>query len=126
MARLIPLLILASALSLSACASGQAAKPTPPKPTAAPVAPVKPVVPKITSQQMLGQSGPWLMTQLGKPAFTRQDQSAHIWQYKNKACVLNVFLYHDEPETLQVMHFDARHADGSNTNRDACLSKLQD
>ncbi len=126
MSKLTPLLILASTLSLSACAGSQAAKPTPPKPTAAPVVPVKPTIPKITSQQLLGQTGPWLMTQLGQPAFTRQDQSAHIWQYKNTSCVLNVFLYHDEPNTLQVMHFDARNADGTNTNRDVCLSVLQD
>lgn len=84
---------------------------------------------KITAAQLLGQSDAWLLDKMGAPHFKRTDRVANIWQYKNGACVLNVFLYADAPETpspARVLHFDARDAGGDNTDRDHCLSVLQD
>ena len=115
------LLILSLALGLAACGGGA------PKTveTQKPAEPVKPAKPKITTQQLLGAKGPWLLSQMGRPEFSRQDLNAHIWQYKNPTCVLNVFLY-DENEDFKVLHFDARDDQGANTDRAACLSALQD
>lgn len=95
-----------------------------------PVAPpAPPPIPKITSQQLLGQGGPWVIAKLGDPEFMRADRTANIWQYKNGHCVLNVFLYADENEQAlepRVLHFDARDNQGSNTDREHCLALLQD
>ncbi|MEG3617000.1 hypothetical protein V5T82_00900 [Magnetovibrio sp. PR-2] len=118
------LLILSLGLTLGACGGG-ATKPVETQKPAETAKPAKPAKPKITPQQLLGAKGPWLLSHMGRPDFSRQDLNAHIWQYKNQACVLNVFLY-DENEDFKVLHFDARDAKGSNTDRAACLSTLQD
>ena len=67
-----------------------------------------------------------MVAQLGSPAFVRTERTANIWQYKNGVCVLNVFLYADDSAAPRVLHFDARNAQGANTNRETCLSALQD
>ncbi|MBL4613504.1 MAG: hypothetical protein JKY27_01330 [Magnetovibrio sp.] len=144
------LFALATIFLLSACAgaptdvpkSGPAVTPdtvdAAPLAPAAPVAPVAPVViatpvviakPKITSQQLLGQGGAWVVAKLGTPVFRRADRTANIWRYKNGHCVLNVFLYEDENSASsqpRVLHFDARDAYGYNTDREHCLAALQE
>lgn len=95
--------------------------PTPPPPP--------PAKPKITSRQLLGQGGPWVIAKLGDPSFVRSEKTANIWQYKNGHCVLNLFLYVDGDQQAadpKVLHFDARDAQGSNTDRDHCLAHFQD
>lgn len=118
------LLILSLALGLAAC-GGSAPKSVETQAPTDPAKPTKPAQPKITTDQLLGAKGPWLLSQMGQPDFSRQDLNAHIWQYKNATCVLNVFLY-DEGEDFKVLHFDARDTDKKNTDRAACLSALQD
>ncbi|MBF0247654.1 MAG: hypothetical protein HQL36_06220 [Alphaproteobacteria bacterium] len=87
----------------------------------------KPEKPRITTAQLLGQSAGWLEAKLGAPAFVRHDQHAHMWQYKNRECVLNVFLYEDDVAAHpRVAHFDARGPGGTNADRGACLAALQD
>lgn len=84
--------------------------------------------PKVTALQLLGKDDAWVLANMGAPAFMRADRVAHIWQYKNTACVLNVFLYTDDAaasSAKHVLHFDARDNGGNNTNRDTCLSDLQ-
>jgi hypothetical protein len=124
-------LLAAAALALSACAqpSDQLAPMTAPGTTPIPVQ-NQPTKPKITSAQLLGQGGSWVVAHLGEPAFVRSERTANIWQYKNDVCVLNVFLYaDDDPQKgakARVLHFDARDTQGANTDRDTCLSTLQD
>lgn len=86
---------------------------------------------KITSAELLGQTDSWVRAKIGTPAFARSDMQANLWQYKNAQCVLNVFLYSDgdageNSGPARVLHFDARDAVGKNTDRNACLSALQD
>ena len=116
--------IVAAAWALSACAQ----QPDKLAPATTPnTVQDQPSKPKITSAQLLGQGGSWVVAQLGAPAFIRTERTANIWQYKNGACVLNVFLYADDDTTKpRVLHFDARNAQGANTNREICLSALQD
>ncbi|PHS75611.1 MAG: hypothetical protein COB59_11465 [Rhodospirillaceae bacterium] len=80
--------------------------------------------PALTSQQVLGKDEAWLRGKLGAPNFTRNDLQASIWMYKNKDCILNLFLYSEiTPNApLSVMHFDARDIHGHNMDRDACLA----
>jgi len=123
MRKLIPLSV---ALMVGACVQ----QPVP-LVTTAPlvIIPSPPPKPKITAVQLLGQSQHWVLKNLGKPAFIRTDMQANIWQYKNSHCVLNVFLYTGEPTDpapAKVLHFDARDMHGHNTDRNVCLSTLQD
>lgn len=118
------LLMISLVLGLTACGGG-ASKTVETQAPTEPTQPAKPAKPKITTDQLLGAKGPWLLSQMGQPDFSRQDLNAHIWQYKNATCVLNVFLY-DEGEDFKVLHFDARDTDKKNTDRAACLSALQD
>lgn len=120
-------LMVAAAFALSACAqpSDKLAPETTPD-----TVQTQPTKPKITSAQLLGHEGSWMVAHLGEPAFIRTERTANIWQYKNGVCVLNVFLYADDDTKKEakprVLHFDARTAQGANTDRDACLSALQD
>lgn len=44
---------------------------------------------------------------LGKPIFTRRDAPAEIWQYRSRACTLDLFLY-DEGASQTVAHYAVR------------------
>lgn len=44
---------------------------------------------------------------LGKPVFTRRDAPAEIWQYRARACTLDLFLY-DEGNSQTVAHYAVR------------------
>ena len=44
---------------------------------------------------------------LGRPGFTRRDAPAEIWQYRGRACTLDLFLY-DESGSQVVAHYDMR------------------
>lgn len=121
-----PVLALVALIGLAACAQPDN---RPPAVTPETVKGGEPAKIKITAREMLGQSNGWLMAKLGEPAFKRADRVANIWQYKNSHCVLNVFLYADDAgpsAPTRILHFDARDAHGDNTDRDQCLSVLQD
>ena len=46
---------------------------------------------------------------LGPPRFKRRDNPAEIWQYRNKACALDLFLYRVENGAgFRVRHFETR------------------
>lgn len=112
------------ALSLSAC--GQPGK-RPATTSAAAGTQAAPQKVKITSAELLGQTGTWVRAKVGTPAFARSDMQANLWQYKNAQCVLNVFLYTDgDAGPARVLHFDARDTVGNNTDRNVCLNSLQD
>jgi len=126
-------LVLLLGLGLAACAqpAQRPATTSAPAQSAPSAQPAPPPKPKITAQQLLGKSDAWVLEKLGEPAFKRAERFASMWQYKNHACVLNVFLYADEAGAesagpARVLHFDARDANGANAERDLCLSALQD
>ena len=108
-------------LSLAACAPPNGHPPAVTPDT------VKSSPPKITTAELLGQSDAWLLGKMGEPDFKRTDLQANLWQYKNGTCMLNVFLYSDGPSIgARVLHFDARDIRGRDTDRDQCLSIMQD
>ncbi len=46
---------------------------------------------------------------LGPPRFKRRDNPAEIWQYRNKACALDLFLYRvANGAAYRVRHFETR------------------
>jgi len=139
------ILALMTVLTLAACATPPVApKPSQPTATAAPgpvepeaaakpdaVTPPKPepapAKPRLTSAEVLGQSTTWIKQKLGEPTFVRNEKTASIWQYKNSVCTLNVFLYLEDERAsyAKVLHFDARDAQGGNTDREQCLADLR-
>ncbi|MGE5546616.1 MAG: hypothetical protein ACM33T_06960 [Solirubrobacterales bacterium] len=44
---------------------------------------------------------------LGRPVFTRRDNPAEIWQYRARACTLDLFIY-DEKNGQTVSHYAVR------------------
>lgn len=62
---------------------------------------------------------------LGQPRFKRRDDPAQIWQYRNDACALDVFLYKtgkDGPFT--VLHFETRSRDKKPVDQKDCFVSL--
>ncbi len=117
--RLIGVVVLLAALGLTACAQksgpkgaapGKAvavatAKPQPAAPPAIPPAPK--VYPP--PSYLAGLDGEQVIGLLGSPGFKRKDDPALIWQYRTKACALDLFLYRAGDETpYRVRHFEAR------------------
>jgi len=60
---------------------------------------------------------------LGPPRFKRRDNPAQIWQYRNKACALDLFLYQAGNGTnYKVRHFETR--GGGGITGTACFTGL--
>lgn len=118
-------LLAAVLLTLTACGQPGAQPPAVTPDTVQTQAPNKE---KITATQLLGKTDAWVVEQMGEPHFKRADILANLWQYKNSQCVLNLFLYAENPAVatpIRVLHFDARDTKGRSTDRVACLDGLQ-
>ena len=122
--------VLLAALGLAACAQqsrtsaaapGKAAAATPANPNATALAvplavpsavpSTVPLAPKIypPPSHLAGLYGEQVIGLLGSPGFKRKDDPALIWQYRTKACALDLFLYRAGDETpYRVRHFEAR------------------
>lgn len=66
---------------------------------------------------------------LGPPRFKRRDNPAEIWQYRNKACALDLFLYQaGTGAAFRVRHFETRRRDrglgAEKNNAKACFISL--
>jgi hypothetical protein len=59
---------------------------------------------------------------LGHPGFTRRDTPAEIWQYRGRACTIDLFLY-DEPGGKRVAHVALRNGSGP-VDEKACFQEL--
>jgi hypothetical protein len=76
-----------------------AAKPAPaPPPTAAQPAPQAPTasLPQPSPDQLMGLDAQGVTRLLGQPSLKRAEGPAHVWQYANRLCVLDVVMYDDE------------------------------
>ena len=66
---------------------------------------------------------------LGTPDFKRKDPPAQRWQYRDPACLFDVFLYQDKnrADTYTVAHVEARGRDVNRvSDRDCFLAVLKD
>ncbi|MEE8214190.1 MAG: hypothetical protein V3R79_06360 [Alphaproteobacteria bacterium] len=62
---------------------------------------------------------------LGPPRFKRRDNPAEIWQYRNKACALDLFLYRDGTgAAYRVRHFETRMRGREKITGKACFTGL--
>ncbi|MBI3445932.1 MAG: hypothetical protein HY055_11385 [Magnetospirillum sp.] len=60
---------------------------------------------------------------LGRPGFVRKDPPAEIWQYRVKACTLDLFLY-EENGRRSVAHYAVRVPGGGTISESACLDEV--
>lgn len=133
------LAILASALSLAACAQGGASLDSgnvfgstlvPPATqqrteTAAYHPQVtRPLKPAPRADNLIGLDGTGIVKSLGKPIFQRTEPGAEIWRYNGEACTLFVYFYEDEMDTLRAAYIDARAATGGDTQPDPCIASV--
>ncbi len=56
----------------------------------------------------MGLSAAAVTALLGPPDYRRRDKPAEIWQYRNDACVLDIFLYSANGAPAKVNHMDFR------------------
>jgi len=58
---------------------------------------------------LMDLDGPGLEALLGIPSFSRQETGARVWQYAGTACILDIYLYNDGPNTpYRVTYFEVR------------------
>ncbi|MBL4693398.1 MAG: hypothetical protein JKY92_08740 [Magnetovibrio sp.] len=126
--------IVLATLALGACATQQpntikVPPKVPPKVTVfstvkSVLARISPIKPKLKVRDVLGKNSDWVRANLGTPSFERAELDAHIWMYKNKKCILSLFLYtkSSHEAELSVLHFDARNRSGDNMDRNVCLA----
>jgi hypothetical protein len=89
-ARWLALALAASALA--ACETpGAATAPATPARTAALPPGVR--LPIESPKALIGKGDAEVSSLLGKPAFTRTDGPAQVWQYTGPSCALDVFMY---------------------------------
>ncbi len=103
-----------------------AAGPVPPaaSPAPSPPPPAKPAIDD-DPERLIGLATAELTAMLGDPRFVRRDSSAQLWRYRNKTCILDLFLYRDtgRPEYF-VSHVEARHHQGGAAEKRDCFGAL--
>lgn len=70
-----------------------------------------------------GMSAAAVEYNLGKPGFVRRDPPAEIWQYRVKACTLDLFLYEDKGRR-SVAHYAVRTPGGTAVSEAVCLDEV--
>ena len=125
-----PALLIVAGLGLAACtsttsppASLQTSQSASAESGAAPQAGGAPTTP---AGDLLGLDEAALKRWFGAPSLIRRDYPAEVWQYRAKACVLELYLYPAD-DHMAVTHAEAR-AGGAQSTGDAglgpCLSAL--
>jgi hypothetical protein len=82
--------------------------------------PAKPTDP----QNFLALSGPEVTARLGPPDLLRRDGTAEVRQYRSSACILDLFLYPADGETLAVRHAELRGPGLDADARRLCLGEM--
>ncbi len=58
--------------------------------------------------QVMGLDHGALRALLGAPGFTRREAAAQVWQYRARACVLDIFLYGETDGRYRVTYYEFR------------------
>jgi len=83
----------------------------------------KPVAFAPTTASLIGANPVMLERWLGAPGLIRRDDPAQVWQYRDKSCVLDVYLYPDE-SGMRVAHAEARSKAVAGDPLAPCLTAL--
>ncbi|MCX7353970.1 MAG: hypothetical protein NTY59_03900 [Alphaproteobacteria bacterium] len=102
-----------SAASPSApSAPAPSSKPPPAAVQPAPQAPTA-SLPQPSPDQLMGLDAQGVTRLLGQPGLKRIEGPAHVWQYANRLCVLDVVMYDDEAKRgLRVNYVELRDPTG--------------
>jgi len=82
-----------------------------PSDTAAPTTSAAPAQPRIDDDpaQVMALDSAALEALLGVPSFSRRETGVQVWQYAGAACILDVYLYDDGPNTpYRVTYYEIR------------------
>ena len=110
-----PGVVVAAGLLLGGCAAEQPAV----APAATPAADVP------SAESLLGAAPARIEQWFGKPGLIRRDDPAQVWQYRDKSCVLDVYLYPAQTG-MQVAHAEARSQTFAGDPMAPCLTSLAD
>ncbi|CAA7614092.1 conserved exported hypothetical protein [Candidatus Terasakiella magnetica] len=131
--RLTRLALLLPLLALAACGGGRPGRgpdsglsswPPDGPPGDDQLAMTAPLRPGMLSPEALkGLSAVQVERALGDPSFRRRDPPAEIWQYRVKACTLDLFLY-DENSSRKVSHVAVRTPGGNTITAQDCLDEI--
>lgn len=96
-----------------------------PKTISQKVPPFKP----ISRSDIIGQNKSMLIKVLGSPDFKRSDRPAEIWRYKDKVCLLDIYLYQPlkvgPPNAPLVTFIEARMPRGPSVETLRCLNIIR-
>ena len=88
------------------------------------LAPLKPTVDD-NPERLMGLGIGELAAMLGSPRFVRRDSSAQLWRYRNKSCILDLFLYRNVGRSeFYVNYIEARRAKGGVALKRKCFGAL--
>ena len=75
--------------------------------------------------RLIGKDQSVIRYLLGDPDFRRQESHAEIWQYRDRSCILDLFLYAEKHSAaVTVAHVDVRAGATTKPAPSACLSVL--
>jgi hypothetical protein len=80
--------------------------------------------PRYNPEEFVGYKPDGLLPILGAPDFVRRDGPAQIWQYREKNCVFDVFMYR-EGDTSRVNHVELRERGETDEPAEACFARMR-
>lgn len=105
---------IAAATSMPASTPEPKAPPQPPPATAS--------LPQPSPDQLMGLDSQAVTRLLGPPGLKRNEGPAHVWQYANRLCVMDVVMYEDEGRREpRVTYFELRDPTGGSAVPRACF-----
>lgn len=75
------------------------------------------------AKEFKGQKPDTLVSVIGRPDFVRRDGPAQIWQYRSRACILDLFVYGKRTEQ-QIAHSELRGSAVGKAPATGCFVKL--
>lgn len=76
-------------------------------------------------ERLMGLGVGDLIKMLGNPRFVRRDSFAQLWRYRNKSCILDLFLYRNGSQSeFFVNYIEARRAKGGVALKRKCFGAL--
>ena len=75
------------------------------------------------AREFKGQKTASVVSVIGRPDFVRKDGPAQIWQYRSRACILDLFVYGGKPDQ-KIAHSELRGSAVGKAPATGCFAKL--
>jgi hypothetical protein len=122
--RLAPAVLVFAGLGLAGCVAPLATN-SPPASASGPAETTAEAGTAAAPGDVLGLDETALKHWFGAPSFIRRDYPAEVWQYRAKACVLELYLYPAD-DHMAVTHAEAQSAESANAALGPCLASLSE